>query len=151
MPSFLRFCVPILLCSSACGSCGETSTTVQRDYVAREREAFVFQVPRDKLIAELRSVLADRGDDLVEADPAAATLHTKLRREHDYVIHIVELRDGRAVHIVHQTFNAAGEVLEGVAALDLEWELAQRAEPDRAIAIMREANQRADKVPVRGP
>jgi hypothetical protein len=151
MPSFLRFCVPILLGSSACGSCGETSTTVQREYVAREREAFVFEVPRDKLIAELRGVLADRGDELVEADPAAATLHTKLRRDHDYVIHIIELRQGCVVHIIHRTFNGAGEVLEGRIADDLEWELAQRAEPDRAIAIMREANTRADKVPVRGP
>jgi hypothetical protein len=132
----------------------ETSSDVHHKYVARHRDTFVFEgASRDHVIAPLRALLAERGFELGDVRPDATSVTTELRARtrEEYVVHFIALRQRPAftIQLVKVTRDTDDEVVSSVRDEELEWELIQRAEPDRALAIMETANARADKVPVK--
>ncbi len=126
-------------------ACDETAAGVQRDYVDRHKEAFVFHVDRAQVIAGLRGVFADDGLELIDptTDPIATTESPK---HETYAIHVIATRGGHLVHIVSQLHDDHGKIYATIRDTDKEWELAQRLEPDRALDIEEAANKRADHV-----
>ena len=151
MPSCLRLWLCGLLLATACNACDETASVVQHDYVERHQEEFVFMIPRDQLLAALSDLLADKGLSLVDAPPTATTLHTTRARrngyDEEYAIHLLPLRSGgMMVQLVSIGRDDQGKIFSSQRDPDFEWDLIQRAEPDRALAIMRTANGRADHV-----
>ena len=154
MPSLIRLCLCALVLAltvTACSACDETSSGVSHDYVQRHREAFAYEIPRDQLLAALRDLLADKGMTLVDAPPGATTLHTTAAREgggtDEYAVHLLPLRSGEMmVQLVLISRDDKGQIVSSLRDEELEWQLVQRAEPDRALAIMNTANQRADHV-----
>lgn len=143
---------PVLLWFLTLAACDETASSVSRDYVDRHREAFEFHADRAKVVDGIRGILADRGLTLVEPT-TGDTLHStagepSLGSTTEYTIHLIPARDGMLVHLVRQFRDqqGSGAIYSAARATDLEWELAQRVEPDRALAITQQANTRADKV-----
>ena len=136
--------LPLLLVFAT--ACDQTPVEVQHDYLDRHRDAFVFQVGRDKLVTELRALLGDSG--LTLADDTGADLHSSRRADGvELSIHLVPVaHGGTLVHIVELHRDASGNVTSSARDEAREWELAQLAEPDRALAIMAAANDRADEV-----
>jgi hypothetical protein len=70
------------------------------------------------------------------------------KRFDEYAIHVVDLRwrTGFTVQLVKISRNPDGSVDVSYRDDKLEWELIQRADPDRAADIMAKANDKADKV-----
>jgi hypothetical protein len=133
----------------------ETSSDVREKYVDRHRDTFVFEgASRDHVTTPLRELLDEQGFPLLETLPNAATFHTKRRAARDgsseeYAVHFIQLhqRPAFTVQLVKISRDPKGEVSSSYRDEKLEWELIQRADPDRALSIMASANERADKVP----
>jgi hypothetical protein len=141
---------------TACNSCDETSYDVQTRYVDRHRDAFVFKISRDPLVATLRDVLAEQGFDLDDAPPGATTLHARARHTTntavEYTVHLEPLQAGGAlVELMRTTKDDQGNIQSSIRDTELEWELIQRCEPDRAAKILQAAADRADQVAPRAP
>lgn len=140
---------PALLVSVSCLlACdrAESSDVVRDRYVERHAETFTLR-DRTRALEALTGVLEDEGYDLV---PTARADHftTNLRSHTQLSIHLISLVGGELLlQIAELTRDDRGEVTENLARPDLEWLVAQRAEPDRALAVMKKANERADKVP----
>jgi hypothetical protein len=147
MPSLHK--IPILLVLSL-ASCDETSGGVQQDYMNRHRDSFVFHVDRAHVVAGVRGVIADKGLELIEptSDDTIHTTHGRGGYEttDEYTIHLIPSKAGYLVHIVLQSRDKDQKILSSLRETDMEWELAQRLEPDRALEITDAANKRADKV-----
>jgi len=137
-------------CLLAIAACDETSAGVRQGYVERHRDAFVYRAPREQIVSALRELLAEH-DVQLASDPASATLHTsvaKTRYESTaYVVHVIPLRaGGYQVQIVAVVHDSDGALKYSMRREDDEWQLIERVEPDRALAITEAANARADKV-----
>jgi hypothetical protein len=141
----------------ALAACDETAEGVRHDYVDRHSDAFVYTgTTHDYVMTKLRSVMADKGLEVVPtSDPTTFNARPRAappsNRNYDgYAIHVVDLRwrTGFTVHIIHQQLAPDGTVTDNMNYRDdrLEWELIQRADPDRAADIMAKANDKADKV-----
>jgi hypothetical protein len=149
----LRFLLVIALLAGCDHS--ETSSDVREKYVARHRDTFVFEgASRDHVMEPLRVLLAEHGYPVLDAPANATMLATKRRmlangESEEYAVHFIKLRQRPAftVQLVKISRDAKGEIWSSYRDEALEWELIQRAEPDRALAIMAVANDRADKVP----
>ena len=121
--------------------CDEPAGAGQRDQVSRQRDSFVFEMPRADIVDALRGVLAEQGYELIEN--RGETMRTKARPApnggtQEYAVHFLELRKqhGYMVQLVHLTRDADGTVAWSMRDEDREWELIQRADPDAAYAIM---------------
>lgn len=146
----MKLFVVIALLLTGCDY-SETSDSVREKYVDRHRDTFVFEgAARDRVTTPLRELLAEHGFELPDIAPNATTVHAKRKRTgEEYAVHFIQLRQrvGFTIQLVKIMRDANGEVTSSYRDVDLEWELIQRADPDRALAIMANANERADKVP----
>jgi hypothetical protein len=119
-------------------------------YVDRHTDTFTLR-DRTKVIDALRSVLEEEGFELApteRADRYTSSIKPRYKESEQLSIHILGIMDGTVlVQIMEVTRDEKGEVTEKQHRTDLEWLVAQRAEPDRALDVMRKANARADKVP----
>lgn len=136
----------LFLCTFLVAACDQTPTDVHADYLDRHRDAFIYSVGRDKIVAELRALIADDG--LTLADDTGADLRTSRRRDGlELSIHLAPLaKGGTIVHVVEIRRDAEGNVTSSTRDEAREWELAQLTEPDRALAILQSANERADEI-----
>ncbi len=151
MRSFIIFS---LLAIAGCND--ETADGVRHNYVDRHSDAFVYEgTTHEHVLAAVRSVLADGGYELVPGespDVFTTTNHAAAKKHSDeYVVHVVDLRwrRGFLVQLVKVTRDSDGLVTSSGRDDKLEWEIIQRADPDRAVDIMAKANEKADKVPAR--
>jgi len=146
---------PFIILALALAACDETAEGVRRNYVDRHSDAFLYQgTTHDYVLHALRGVMDDQGMDVVATeDPlmfkAVSRAAAAPNRRHDeYAVHIVDLRwrKGFMVQLVKITREPDGSVYTSYRDDQLEWELIQRADPDRAAEIMAKANDQADKV-----
>lgn len=123
---------------------------VRERYVDRHHDTFTLR-DRARVHDALETVLAEEGYELVPTEkPTRFTTSNKLgyKRSSDLSIHLLEIMDGTVlVQIFEVSRDEQNQVTEKKQRTDLEWLVAQRAEPDRALALMKKANERADKVP----
>jgi hypothetical protein len=134
----------------ACNACDETSGGVHADYLRRHRETFVFRVPQARIVEGLRGLFAERGLELL-APATGDTLQTSRGEPSydattEYTIHLIATRSGTLVRMTRSRVDRDGKISSASEAEDLPWQLAERLEPDRALAITEEANRRADDV-----
>ena len=129
----------------------ETSQDVRERYLARHTDTFTFK-DRARTIEAVRGALAEQGFELV-ATESPNRFASSIRSESydttgEYSIHLVELLDhSLLLQMMKISRGKDGHVINTYRNDELEWIVAQRAEPDRALALMRKANDRADKVP----
>ena len=142
----------LLLLATACYNDGtENSEVVHDRYIDRHHDTFTLR-DKARVLDALESVLAEEGYELVPgAKPTRFTTSNKPAYKgatRDLSIHLLQIMDGTMlVQIFEVTRDERNEVNEKKQRTDLEWLVAQRAEPDRALALMKKANERADKVP----
>ena len=142
----------LLLLASACYNDGtENSEVVHDRYIERHHDTFTMR-DRARVLDALETVLAEEGYELVPGDkPTRFTTNNKpqsYKGSSDLAIHLLEIMDGTMlVQIFEVQRDERNEVISKKQRTDLEWLVAQRAEPDRALALMKKANERADKVP----
>jgi len=137
-------------------ACDETSEGVRRNYIDRHRESFIFEgTTKDYVLGVLRGVMEDEGHEVLPTEDGSTFKTTSIKdaggRDENYTIRFVDLRwrKGFRVHLMHITRNPDGSVWSSYRDEKLEWELIQRADPDRAETILSKAAERADKVPPR--
>jgi hypothetical protein len=132
--------LPVL---AACESGDVARTNIVND----ERDMFVYRVPRDRIVAEATQLLAERGHTIAAADPTTLTtnvvadghgLSTK------YIVKMIPASSGMLVHIMDVLVESDGHVTSDRRHSELEWELIQRLEPDRAIKITEHADDVRD-------
>jgi hypothetical protein len=148
------FLLVLVLCvlAAACETDPRENSTVVRDrYVDRHTDTFTLR-DRTRVIDALTSVLEEEGFELAPTDRAdryKSSIKPHANKSNEQLsIHILGIMDGTVlVQIMEVTRDEKGEVTEKKHRTDLEWLVAQRAEPDRALAVMKKANERADKVP----
>lgn len=138
--------------------CEDTSAGVRRAYVDRHKSSFVYEgTTKDWVLMSVRSVLADKGFKLRDQPEADGTYHTeRVSRGKgvtgEFVVRFISLRwrQGFMVHVMYTTYDEREKdneyAIRSVRDEAAEWEIIQRADPDRAVGIMVEANERADKV-----
>ena len=142
----LHWIAGLLLLATACDR-DESSDHVRESYKDRHQDTFVFHADRAAILHGLDTILADRGLTLTTAtgDTITTTMSAGMGRE-SLSIHLIKSLDGYLVHIVTVRHDETGAVYNSDRDTAAEWELAQRVEPDRALAILNDANTRADKV-----
>ncbi len=128
----------------------ESSKDVHDRYLDRHTDTFVI-TDRTRAVDALQGVLAEEGYELVPTEqPTTFRTDQKMDRSstEELSIHLLSLLDkGVLVQIMEVRRDETGKVTGKSRRDDLEWLVAQRAEPDRALELMRKANDRADKVP----
>lgn len=134
-------------------ACDETSEGVRHAYVDRHADSFVYEgTTQEHVMSSLKSVLDERGYTVSPTEEPGAFKALRLGKSPDeYSVHFVNLRwrKGFLVQLVHVSRDKEGGVSSSYRDDKLEWELIQRADPDRAVEIMAAANAAADKVPPR--
>ncbi len=147
----------VVLASLAFTACDETSEGVRQNYVDRQRDGFVYEgTTHDHVVNALRTLFSDYGYTVTAGDSPGSFITSTHNKgagrwfEH-YRIRIVDLRwrTGFTVEILHLEHGKDGNDPTTYRDDNLEWELIQRADPDRAVDIMAKANAKADKVPAR--
>lgn len=128
----------------------ESSEVVRERYVDRHADTFTLR-DRTKVVEALKGVLEEEGYELAPTDRAdhfKSSIKPAYKANEQLSIHLLGIMDGTVlVQIMEVTRDDKGEVTSKKQRTDLEWLVAQRAEPDRALALMKKANERADKVP----
>ncbi len=137
---------------AGCEAADETSGNVQSSYLERHREAFVIYESRGRILAELHNLLDQQG--VTFGDPPANTIRTTRHRvagaTEELAVDLIPLPSGGTlVHVTSIMRDETGNVYNTHRNADLEWELAERVDPEHALAVIRTANERADKVPPR--
>jgi hypothetical protein len=146
----MRLALILMLATACYNDPTENSEMVRDRYVERHHDTFTL---RDKARTReaLEAVLAEEGYELVptERDNRFTTNNKpRYKGTSELAIHLLEIMDGTMlVQIFEIQRDERNEVIEKKQRADLEWLVAQRAEPDRALALMKKANERADKVP----
>jgi len=129
----------------------ESSEVVHDRFMDRHEDTFLID-DRARAIDALQGVLAEEGYELVPTErPDWYRTDNKMEQKSttECSIHVLTMLDKTMlVQIMEITRDESGKVTHKARREDLEWLAAQRAEPDRALALMRKANERADKVPV---
>jgi hypothetical protein len=147
----MRLTVMLLLATACYNDPTENSEVVRERYVERHADTFTL---RDKARVRdaLETVLFEEGYELVPTEkPHYFQTNNQPDGKHattELTIHLLEILDGNVlVQIMEIRRDERGDVTEKKQRTDLEWLVAQRADPDRALALMKKANERADKVP----
>lgn len=146
----MRIALLLLLATACYNDPTENSEVVRDRYVDRHTNTFTL---RDKVRVHdaLESVLFEEGYELVPSEkPHYFRTNNKPigKSSRELTIHILQLIDtNMLVQIMEVERDERGDVTSKKQRIDLEWLVAQRAEPDRAFALMKKANERADKVP----
>jgi hypothetical protein len=146
----MRFLLPILFAAGCYNDPTENSEIVHDRYVDRHADTFTLR-DKQRMREALESVLFEEGYELVPTEKP--TRFGTNNRPHgkettELAIHLLDLVDGSVlVQIMEIERDERGDVTHKKQRTDLEWLVAQRAEPDRALALMKKANERADKVP----
>lgn len=144
----MRIATCLLLAAGCVNDPTENSEVVRERYVERHADTFTLR-DREKTIESLRSVLAEEGYELVPTEkPSYFKSDVNQHHKTELSIHMLGIMDGtNLVQIMELRRDEQGEITDKKHRTDLEWLVAQRAEPDRALALMKKANERADKVP----
>ena len=125
----------------------ESSEVARYNILNDERDMFVYHAPRDRIVAEVTQLLAERGHTIADANAMTLTsdavpdgrgLSTK------YIVRLIPASSGMLVHIMDVLSESDGHVTSDRRHDELEWELIQRVEPDRAIKIAEHANDVRD-------
>jgi hypothetical protein len=146
----MRIALLLLLAAGCVNDPTENSEMVRERYVERHADTFTLRDPA-KIMESIKSVLAEEGYELVATEKPnhfKTDAKARYKSKTELSIHLLGIMDGtRLVQIMEVTRDETGEVSEKKHRTDLEWLVAQRTEPDRALAVMKKANERADKVP----
>jgi hypothetical protein len=138
--------------------CEDSSAGVRRAYVDRHQSSFVYEgTTKEWVLMSVRSVIADKGFTLRDQPEPDGTYKTeRVSRGKgvtgEFVVRFISLRwrQGFMVHVMYVTYDEKEKnkeyAIRSVRDEAAEWEIIQRADPDRAIGIMKEANERADRV-----
>lgn len=146
----MRLVLVLLIFTFACDHT-ETSQDVRERYLDRHVETFTFK-DRARLLEALRGATTEYGFELVATDSPTHFVTKPKPDSHDSTdelsINVIELLDrSMLLQIMHISRAKDGHVIYTYRHDELEWLVAQRAEPDRALTLVRKANDRADKVP----
>ena len=148
----MRLTVLLLFATACYNDPTENSAMVRERYVERHADTFTLR-DQARVRDALETVLFEEGYELV---PTAKPTYFQTNNKHHWgskesselTIHLLQIVDGTVlVQIFEIERDERGDVTEKKQRPDLEWLVAQRAEPDRALALMKKANERADKVP----
>jgi hypothetical protein len=148
----MRLTVLLLLATACYNDPTENSEMVRERYVERHADTFTLR-DKTRVREALESVLFEEGYELVPTEkPRYFNTNNKQqwgsKTSSELTIHLLEIMDGSVlVQIYEIERDERGDVTKKQHRTDLEWLVAQRAEPDRALAMMKKANERADKVP----
>jgi hypothetical protein len=153
----MTYLVRLCLFASLAACNADSSEGVRRAYVDRHQSSFVYEgTTKEWVLLSVRSVIADKGftlRDQPEADGTYRTERTSRGKKvtGEFVVRFIPLRwrQGFMVHVMYTTFDEHDTPIRSVRDEAAEWEIIQRADPDRAVGIMTRANERADKVPPR--
>ena len=148
----MRLSVALMLLLTACtNDPTENSEVVHDRYLDRHEDTFLID-DRNRAVDALQGVLAEEGYELVpteRSDVFRTDKKTEGKSTTELSIHMLTMLDKTMLtQVMEITRDETGKVTHKLRRDDLEWLVAQRAEPDRALALMRKANERADKVPV---
>jgi len=146
----MRLLLPVLLAAGCVNDPTENSEVVRARYVERHADTFTLR-DKQKIVDSLKGVLAEEGYELAPTDKEdvfKTDVKQRYKATSELSIHVIRIMDGSMlVQIMEISRDDKGEVSEKKQRTDLEWLVAQRTEPDRALAVMKKANERADKVP----
>jgi hypothetical protein len=147
----MRLALPLLLATACYNDPTENSEVVRERYVERHADTFTLR-DKARVREALETVVFEEGYELVPTEkPRYFQTTSKPEGKHassELTIHLLEVMDGSVlVQIMELRRDERGDISEKKQRTDLEWLVAQRAEPDRALAVMKKANERADKVP----
>lgn len=153
LPGDMRPSSLLILSLFTLAACDETSESVRHDYVDRHSDAFLYEgTTHDYVMVAVRSVLGERGYTVSPTEEAGGFKAMRTGKSPDeYSVHVVDLRwrRGFMVQLLHISRDKDGNVTSSYRDDKLEWEVIQRADPDKALQIMAAANAAADKVPPR--
>lgn len=141
-----RFIPFLLLPLLACETSPEGA---RQNKITAEKEAFVYQAPAARTYRLVRELLIEEGHELPPALPGmdvdiASAWDKRGRR---YVVRFISVDDDRyMVHIVGLARHDDGTIYSRLRWTEYEWELIQRAEPERALEIARAAGKYADDI-----
>jgi hypothetical protein len=134
-------------------ACEETPTNARRSAIDFQRETFVYRTPPERVYREVQALLAESGHRLPDADDfVGRTVSTDPVQKRtgsiwQHQVRVIPVRGkGHLVHVVTVLMDDDGEVFHRGRSNDLEWELIQRVEPDRALEIAARAEERAAAV-----
>ena len=139
---------PILLCLLL-PACEPNPESTRQNVIQRERETFVYHRSAPELYHQARQLLAERGHELPATPPPVNTTVASPWRSdgHRFLVRIIPVDRGEhLVHITGQSRDRDGNVYFSERWNELEWELIQRVEPDRAVDIAAQARRQADDV-----
>jgi hypothetical protein len=137
--------------------CEDSAEGVRRGYLDRHQSSFVYEgTTRDWVMKSVRTVITDKGFILRDAPEADGTYRTERtsrgkKLTGEFIVRFIDLRwrQGFMVHVMYVIYDDNEVAVSSVRDDGVEWEIIQRADPDRAVQMMTKANDRADKVPPR--
>jgi hypothetical protein len=126
--------------------------SAQRSYVDRHRDAYVFEgTTHEYVLQSVRSVLADKGFTLrAQPEPDGTYRTNRLVRDKrnsgEFIVRFVDLRwrQGFLLNVTYVRYDGSEIAVSTVRDTVAEWEVIQRADPDRVVDINRKAGQHAD-------
>ena len=132
--------------------CDGSPEAARNGYIAREGEMFAFHDPAIVIYNQARVLLAEHGAELpATAEFVDRTISTPWQPAANdskrFSVRIIELeKSGRLIHIIESRRDIDGNLYERERRTDIEWELIQRLEPDRALTIAARAAKRGDDI-----
>jgi hypothetical protein len=138
-----RLCYLALLVTTV--ACAPSPEGERQSKLHEEVASFVYRKPKELVRAEVTRLLAEHGHTL---PPGAEETPWKTigARQEQFVVRFIDLeKGGTFVHIVSLNKHEDGSVLRHRHG-DLEWELIQRAEPDRSLEMSNRASKRGEEV-----
>ena len=136
----MRLTVILLLVTACYNDPTENSEMVRERYVERHADTFTLR-DKERVREALETVLFEEGYELVPTEkPRYFQTNSKPDGKHateELTIHLLEIMDGTVlVQIMELRRDERGDITEKKQRTDLEWLVAVRAEPDRALAVM---------------
>jgi len=116
-------------------------------YLEQQCATFVHNQPVARLWRGLRAVPGGAGFELKEERPLVGrTLYSGWKEGSRIRIRIHRVKGGVMVRLTEMFRDNEGKVATNRERDDLEWQLIERLDPDGALAIMRQANERQKEV-----
>lgn len=134
-------------------ACEASPEGTRQSVIHDERDSFAFDGPPARVYRLAQELVAEKGFVLPDdADPIDRSISTNwkpgtLDSEQQFIVRFIGLKNDRfLVHLIGVSRDRDGNIYHRDRSADLEWELIQRAAPDRALDIATRANHRADAV-----
>jgi len=137
-------------CNPGCNpGCGPTAENVRQGHIRGRGENFIHSRSPGEIYALVLEPLTEEGFAMPAGPPPlnvdiASDWKQLPREKSQAIVRFIPLKGGHLVHILEVTENDTGIYRHRWP--ELEWELILRSEPDRAMAITREAEKRADRL-----